>query len=200
MLSWWDESICIYSGQFGCFRKGCVVMLAEISQNSACWTDNLLMCAGDFAYLPKMQFLNLGGVLLCLWITFQNNLGLGGIWWCLVFYFGFRVFFHSCYIANHWRTHVSYLLSRNPGCLVIWLMRCLIRKRSYCYIIIPMFCNSNIRVTKVYNTIRFIASHKSFSSAEFGDWFLYCWLGTGRWISIFNSWRGGSSISCNMIT
>lgn len=106
MLSWWDESICIYSGQFGCFRKGCVVMLAEISQNSACWTDNLLMCAGDFAYLPKMQFLNLGGVLLCLWITFQNNLGLGGIWWCLVFYFGFRVFFHSCYIANHWRTHV----------------------------------------------------------------------------------------------
>lgn len=65
------------------------------------------MCAGDFAYLPKMQFLNLGGVLIVLWLTLRNNWGLGGIWWCLVFYFGFRVFFHSCYIAVHWKTHVS---------------------------------------------------------------------------------------------
>ncbi|KAG0556011.1 hypothetical protein KC19_11G019500 [Ceratodon purpureus] len=81
-------------------------MLCGLFCSVALVVEGTAIAAGDFAYLPKMQFLNLGGVLLALWLTLRNNWGLGGIWWCLVFYFGFRVFFHSCYIAFNWKTHV----------------------------------------------------------------------------------------------
>lgn len=81
-------------------------MLCELLCAVALVVEGTAIATGDVAYLPKMQLLNLVGVLFALWLTFQNNLGLGGVWWCLVVYFGFRVFFHSCYIAVHWNTHV----------------------------------------------------------------------------------------------
>jgi hypothetical protein len=61
----------------------------------------------DFAYLPHMQLLNLGGIIIALGLTFKNGGGLGGIWWCLVLYFGTRLVYHSFYIGTHWNSHVS---------------------------------------------------------------------------------------------
>lgn len=78
-----------------------------ISDENCC----IVLLAGDFAYLPKMQFLNLGLVLLALGLTLRQKWGLGGIWWCLVLYFGFRLVYHTFYIGCHWKTHVRFLYS-----------------------------------------------------------------------------------------
>lgn len=91
---WWEYKYCSWRFRIFCGNIGIMTL----------WW----LLAGDFAYLPKMQLMNLGGVLLALWLTFRNNWGLGGIWWCLVFYFGFRAVYHSLYISFHWKTHVSF--------------------------------------------------------------------------------------------
>ncbi|KAH8969627.1 hypothetical protein BDL97_02G043200 [Sphagnum fallax] len=81
-------------------------MLCELLCAVVVVIEGIAIASNDFAYLPHMQLLNLGGILIALGLTCKNGGGLGGIWWCLVLYFGTRLVYHSFYIGTHWNSHV----------------------------------------------------------------------------------------------
>ena len=70
--------------------------------------------AGDFGYLPGVQFLNLGVVTVLAAVLERGGWGLGGIWWSLVVFFGIRTAAHVRHVATHWDDHVlGNMASRN---------------------------------------------------------------------------------------
>lgn len=65
-------------------------------------------CAGDYGYMPRMQFLNMLAVGAALRVAWAAGWGLPGVWHCLTLFFLMRIAYHAVHIANNRKTHVSH--------------------------------------------------------------------------------------------
>lgn len=64
------------------------------------------LSAGDYGYMPRMQFFNMLGVAAALRVSWSAGWGLPGVWHCLTLFFVLRILYHAAHIFNNRKTHV----------------------------------------------------------------------------------------------
>lgn len=81
-------------------------MLSELLCAVAVTLEGIAIGAGDFGYLPSVQFFNLISVSFALFAVQYWKMGLKGVWWTLVLFFATRCAAHVLHIALSWHENV----------------------------------------------------------------------------------------------